>query len=185
MAEDLIRYDVLVQEAMRSVVRKVLTETARAGLPGNHHFFIAFDTRASGVRISSRLRERYPEEMTVVLQHQFWNLIVSDTGFEVGLSFGGTPERLLVPYTAIKGFFDPSVDFGLQFEVVNDDEEAGAGAAPNAEGEGEAAPAPTALPTPPGAAAPAAEAADGAAEVEEAPAKQAEVVSLDAFRKKP
>jgi hypothetical protein len=116
MAEDLIRYDVLVQEALRGVVRKVVTEAAKAGLPGEHHFFIAFDTTAPGVRISTRIKEKYPEEMTVVLQHQFWELTVTDSAFEVGLSFDGIAEKLHIPYTAIKGFFDPSVQFGLQFE---------------------------------------------------------------------
>jgi len=120
MAEDQIRYDVLVQEALRSVVRKVLTEAAQAGLPGEHHFYIAFDTAAPGVRISSRIRQKYPEEMTIVLQHQFWDFVVSDTHFEVSLSFGGIPERLVVPFTAVKGFFDPSVQFGLQFDPARD-----------------------------------------------------------------
>ncbi|MDR3496626.1 MAG: ClpXP protease specificity-enhancing factor SspB [Ancalomicrobiaceae bacterium] len=118
MTQDLIRYDVLVQDALRGVVRKIVAEIARTGLPGQHHFFIAFDTKHPGVRMSNRLRQRYPDEMTVVLQHQFWDLNVSDHAFEVGLSFSGIPERLLVPFNAIKGFFDPSVQFGLQFEVV-------------------------------------------------------------------
>jgi len=116
MAEDQIRYDVLVQEALRGVVRKVLTEAAQAGLPGEHHFYIAFDTAAPGVRISSRIRQKYPDEMTIVLQHQFWDFVVSETHFEVSLSFGGVAERLIVPFTAVKGFFDPSVQFGLQFD---------------------------------------------------------------------
>lgn len=120
MSDDHIRYDVLVQEALRGVVRKVVGEVVRTGLPGDHHFYIAFDTTAPGVRISSRIREQYPEEMTVVLQHQFWDLIVTEHTFEVGLSFGGIPERLLIPFSAIKGFFDPSVQFGLQFEVDNE-----------------------------------------------------------------
>lgn len=122
MAEDLIRYDVLVQDALRGVVRKVVDEAAKAGLPGEHHFFIAFDTTAPGVRISTRIREKYPEEMTVVLQHQFWELTVSETAFEVGLSFDGIPEKLHIPFAAIKGFFDPSVQFGLQFEPHSDDD---------------------------------------------------------------
>jgi hypothetical protein len=117
---DLIRYDLLAQDALRGVVRKVLTDVAREGLKGEHHFYVAFDTRAPGVRISDRLRQKYPEEMTIVLQHQFWDLSVNEHAFEVGVSFGGTPERLLVPFTAIKGFFDPSVQFGLQFEVAKD-----------------------------------------------------------------
>lgn len=121
MAEDLIRYDVLAQDALRGMLRKVLTEASRAGLPGEHHFYIAFDTRAPGVRISPRLKERYPDEITIVLQHQFWDLMVAENYFEVGLAFGGVPEKLVVPFTAIKGFFDPSVEFGLQFDVVRED----------------------------------------------------------------
>lgn len=117
MSQDHIRYDVLVQEALKSVVRKVLTEVMQAGLPGEHHFYISFDTQHPGVKISSRLRQRYPDEMTIVLQHQFWDLNVSDTQFEVNLSFGNVPEKLQVPFSAVKGFFDPSVQFGLQFEV--------------------------------------------------------------------
>jgi len=118
MAEDLIRYDILAQDALRGVVRKVLSEVALTGLPGDHHFFVSFATRAPGVRISSRLLEQYPEEMTIVLQHQFWDLKVTDTAFEVGLSFNNVPERLLVPFSALKGFADPSVQFGLQFEIA-------------------------------------------------------------------
>ncbi len=116
MPEDLIRYDIIIQDALRSAVKKILTEVARTGLPGEHHFYIAFDTTAPGVRISNRLRERYPQEMTVVLQHQFWDLVITEHTFEVGLSFGGVPERLLVPFSSIKGFFDPSVQFALEFE---------------------------------------------------------------------
>ncbi|WP_404403138.1 SspB family protein [Pelagibacterium halotolerans] len=119
MAEDHIRYDILAQEALRGVVRKVLNEVSRTGLPGEHHFFISFVTRAPGVRISQRLLEQYDKEMTIVLQNQFWDLKVTDTGFEVGLSFDGINEMLFVPFSAIKGFFDPSVQFGLQFEVAN------------------------------------------------------------------
>jgi len=116
MAIDHIRYDILAQDALRGVVRRVLIETAKNGLPGEHHFYISFDTRAEGVRLSPRMRAQYPEEMTVVLQHQFWDLEVTETGFEVGVSFGGIPERVTVPFAAIKGFFDPSVQFGLQFQ---------------------------------------------------------------------
>jgi hypothetical protein len=116
MAEDLIRYDIVIQDALRGAVRKILTEVVRIGLPGEHHFYIAFDTNAPGVRISPRLHERYPTEMTVVLQHQFWDLTVTDHAFEVGLSFGGIPEKLFVPFSSIKGFFDPSVQFALEFE---------------------------------------------------------------------
>lgn len=123
MTEDMIRYDLLAQEALRGVVRKVLSDTARHGLPADHHFYIAFDTNYPGVRISQRLREQYPNEMTIVLQHQFWDLTIGEHAFEVGLSFGNVPERLVIPFDAIKGFFDPSVQFGLQFEVIDLDQE--------------------------------------------------------------
>lgn len=118
MAEDLMRYDLMAQDALRGVVKAALKRAARTGLPGDHHFFIAFDTNHSGVKISERLRKKYPEEMTIVLQHQFWSLQVSEDKFEVDLSFDNIPERLSVPFVAIKGFFDPSVQFGLQFEVM-------------------------------------------------------------------
>ena len=117
MAEDHIRYDILAQEALRGVMRKVLAEVARTGLPGNHHFFITFLTGAPGVRISTRLRERYPEQMTIVIQFQYWDLKVTDTGFEVGLSFSDVPERLEIPFSAVRGFYDPSVNFELEFDV--------------------------------------------------------------------
>jgi hypothetical protein len=117
---DQIRYDLLTQQALRGVVRAVLTDAAKKGLPGEHHFYIAFNTRAEGVRMSERLRAQYPEEMTVILQHQFWDLVVTEEGFEVGLSFGGIPEKLAIPFEAINGFFDPSVQFGLQFEEVTE-----------------------------------------------------------------
>jgi hypothetical protein len=115
---DLIRYDILAQAALRGLVRDVLADAAKKGLPGDHHFYITFDTRAEGVRVSARLLEQYPEEMTIVLQHQFWDLKVTGETFEVGLSFGGVPERLLVPFEAITGFRDPSVQFALQFETI-------------------------------------------------------------------
>ena len=117
MTDDLIRYDVLAQDALRGVMRKVLGEVEKTGLPGEHHFFITFLTNAPGVRISSRLREKYPDQMTIVVQHQYWDLKVSDNGFEIGLSFSDVPERLLVPFAAIKGFYDPSVNFELEFDV--------------------------------------------------------------------
>jgi hypothetical protein len=93
-----------------------LADAAEHGLPGEHHFFITFLSTADGVKLSSRLLAQYPEEMTVILQHQFWDLVVTEERFEVGLSFGGIPERVVVPFSAIKSFFDPSVQFGLQFE---------------------------------------------------------------------
>jgi uncharacterized protein len=120
MTVDHIRYDILAQEALRGMLRTLLVDTARKGLPGEHHFFISFDTHADGVRLSARLREQYPEEMTIILQHQFWDLKVSDDGFEVGLSFSGVAERLAVPFAAITSFVDPSVQFALQFEAVTE-----------------------------------------------------------------
>ena len=121
MPVDHIRYDLLTQQALRAVVRRVLSDVAKTGsLPGEHHFYVTFDTRSPGVKLSPRLREQYPEEMTIVLQHQFWDLAVTDTHFEVALSFNGISEKLHVPLEAIKGFFDPSVQFGLQFETVTE-----------------------------------------------------------------
>ncbi len=117
MVQDLIRYDILAQDALRGVIRKVLMEVNKAGLPGNHHFFITFLTQAPGVRISSRLKEKYPEQMTIVLQHQYWDLVVTDQLFEVGLSFGEIAEKLVIPFSAIRGFYDPSVNFELEFDV--------------------------------------------------------------------
>ena len=114
---DLIRYDLLVQDALRGVVRHVLSDVARNGLQGEHHFFITFKTATPGLRLSNRMRERYPDEMTIILQHQFWGLAVTEAGFEVGLSFNNMPERLFVPYAAITMFQDPSVTFGLKFDV--------------------------------------------------------------------
>ena len=116
MATDHIRYDVLARDALRGVLRRVLTDAAEHGLPGEHHFFITFLSKAEGVKLSPRLLAQYPEEMTVILQHQFWDLAVTEDRFEVGLSFGGIAERLVVPFNSIKSFFDPSVQFGLQFE---------------------------------------------------------------------
>jgi hypothetical protein len=115
-AEQDIDYEALAQIAMRGVVRAVLGRVARSGLPGEHHFYIAFNTQAPGVVISKRLKEKYPEEMTIVLQHRFWDLTVTDDRFEVKLTFGAIPERLNIPFSAIKVFFDPSVPYGLQFE---------------------------------------------------------------------
>jgi hypothetical protein len=179
MAEDLIRYDILVQDALRGVVRKVLSEVSRTGLPGEHHFFIGFATRAPGVRISSRLLAKHPEEMTIVLQHQFWDLTVTEHAFEVRLSFNNQMERLLVPYTAVKSFLDPSVQFGLQFEISG--KPSGELAAVEEEDEPAAEPAepprpalPRLVETPPEEEEPA----------EEPAAAEAQVVSLDAFRKK-
>ena len=196
MPKDMIRYDVLAQEAFRGLVKKVLTEVSHAGLPGDHHFYVMFDTRAPGVRISARLKERYPEEMTIVIQHQYWELAVSDTAFEVGLSFSGVPEKLVVPFASIRGFFDPSVEFAVQFPLVDE-----SGNAADVTEDGPVKAIGPASGTPkaprPAAKAPAADKppkADKAAKTE-APKPAAEdkpedgdkpptVVSLDAFRKK-
>ena len=124
-AEPTIDYEALAQDAMRGVVRTVLTQAAKQGLPGDHHFYVSFDTNASGVVLSKRLKDKYPAEMTIVLQHRFWDLSVSDDGFEVKLTFDGIPERLVVPFAAIRVFFDPSVRYGLQFEDPNLEPEAG------------------------------------------------------------
>ena len=164
MAEDHMRYDILAQEALRGVVRKVLAEVSRTGLPGEHHFFISFATRAPGVRLSEKLLGQYDKEMTIVIQNQFWDLKVTETGFEVGLSFDGIPEMLVIPFSAVKGFFDPSVQFGLQFDPAtadkdDDQDEANADAAAES-----------------------AEATNGDQGGEPSGEK---VISLDAFRKKP
>jgi uncharacterized protein len=124
MAEDLMRYDQLAQNALRGVVRDALRKIQKTGLPGEHHFYIAFNTKYPGVGLSPRIAERYPREMTVVLQHQYWNLNIYEDRFEVELSFDNIPEKLIVPFNSIKGFLDPSVQFGLQFEVVPVEEEA-------------------------------------------------------------
>jgi len=120
MVVDLIRYDLLVQDALRGVVRQVLSGAARDGLPGDHHFYISFHTHAQGVRLSSRMRELYPDEMTIILQHQFWDLSVTEDAFEVGLSFRNVPEMLLIPFDAVTRFFDPSVGFELKFAVEDE-----------------------------------------------------------------
>ena len=178
MAVDYIRYDILAQAALRGVVRTVLADAAKKGLPGEHHFKITFATAAPGVRLSERMRGQYPDAMTIVLQHQFWDLTVDDDGFEVGLSFGGVPERVAVPFEAVTAFFDPAVQFGFQFETLDKQaaEEQGAPAKTPA-------PRPTAIEKP-----------DAAlpAPVQAAPAEPArdeksgggEVVRLDRFRKK-
>lgn len=162
MAEDHMRYDILAQEALRGVVRKVLSEVAKTGLPGEHHFFISFVTRAPGVRLSEKLLAQYDKEMTIVIQNQYWDLRVSETGFEVGLSFDGIPETLVIPFSAVKGFFDPSVQFGLQFDPST------APSAATAETDADNA---------------VMDAASTASSDDEKPGEK--VVSLDAFRKKP
>jgi hypothetical protein len=174
--KDHIRYDVLARDAMRGVLRRVLEDAAKLGLPGDHHFYITFLTQADGVKLSPRLMAQYPNEMTIILQHQFWDLVVTEDHFEVGLSFGSIPEKLVVPLAAIKAFLDPSVQFGLTFEAS----EAPAAAA-----------APTAA-TPPSAPVEKAKPEtksqdtkqDKALDGEHKPSDGAEVVRLDRFRKK-
>ena len=195
MPDDHIRYDLLAQQALRGVVRTVLADVAKKGLPGEHHFKITFNTAAPGVRLSDRLRAQYPETMTIILQHQFWDLAVGERAFEVGLAFGGISERLAVPFDSIVAFYDPAVQFGLQFEVI----EAAAGERGDAAKDAaKAAPAredksaqkPAALPPGKSAAgkksAPAAP--SGATEPpsggDDKPGGGGEVVRLDRFRKK-
>ncbi|MEO0730692.1 MAG: ClpXP protease specificity-enhancing factor SspB, partial [Pseudomonadota bacterium] len=116
-----IDYETLAQDAMRGVIVKILKTTEQSGLPGEHHFYISFDTNAPGVNISKRLRQQYPDVMTIVLQHRFWDLSVGDDQFEVKLTFDSIPERLVIPYEAIKVFFDPSVRYALQFDAPDID----------------------------------------------------------------
>ncbi len=201
MAEDHIRYDILVQDALRSVIRKILTEVAKTGvLPGNHHFFITFSTEAPGVRISSRLKEKYPDQMTIVLQYQFWDLKVTESGFEVTLSFSDVAEKLEVPFAAVRGFYDPSVNFELEFdvqmsesemesaEIMNLSKEHGSDDAPAHENDDADQPKPRKPARKTKAAAAEKTAADGkdaeSADEDEDGKPSADVVSLDSFRKK-
>ena len=159
--KDLLRYDRMVETALRGVVREALARAAASGLPGTHHFYITFKTRFPGVTVPDSLAADYPEEMTIVLEHQFWELEVEEQRFGVTLSFKNKPERVVVPFEAITSFTDPSVKFGLQFQP------------------GESAA------TPPGAAAkPAGEKKSDKAEKGDKSAKTADVVTLDSFRKK-
>lgn len=121
MPDSLIPYDEIVQEALRAVVGRVLGEVASSGLPGGHHFYISFKTQAPGVSIPRSLIERFPDEMTIVLQNKFWDLKVNDNGFEVGLTFNQVPSHLTVPFSAIVSFVDPAVNFALQFQAQIED----------------------------------------------------------------
>jgi hypothetical protein len=121
MAESWLRYDRMVEQALRGVVRKALSEAGQRGLPGDHHFYITFHTDRPGVGIADWLHQQYPQEMTIILQHQFWDLVVEEDRFAITLSFGGRHERLTIPFSALTAFADPSVKFGLQFEA-NEDE---------------------------------------------------------------
>jgi hypothetical protein len=200
MPEHHIRYDLLAQQALREVVRTVLADVAKKGLPGEHHFKITFNTTAPGVRLSDRLRAQYPETMTIILQHQFWDLAVTERAFEVGLSFGGIGELLAVPFDSIVAFYDPAVQFGFHFEAI-DAAAAGEGseaakdvakdaAKPALAGEDQTARKPAALPRGKSAAGkksePAApsETAEPPSGGNDKPDGGGEVVRLDRFRKK-
>jgi hypothetical protein len=142
--ESLIPYDEIVQDALRAVVGRVLGEIERSGgLPGGHHFYITFKTRAPGVSIPKHLAERFPDEMTIVIQHRFWDLKVEDESFTVGLSFGGVPATLHVPFAAVTQFHDPAVEFALTFhadaaEMPQEEHEEAENDAPESEGTDEA-----------------------------------------------
>jgi hypothetical protein len=165
VADDLIGYDGLMQDALRSVVRAALQQAATArGLPGKHHFYLTFRTHGAGVVIPEHLSNRYPDEMTIVLEHQFWDLEVYPDRFRVILKFSGQPHPIVIPFAAITRFFDPSVKFGLQFEPHHQDEARMAS--------GDATPGPTQPAPPP------------IAQQETPAAPNGSVVSLDAFRKK-
>ena len=183
MATDLIRYDLLVQDALRSVVRKVLADTARSGLIGEHHFNIAFKTQAPGVVVPPAVRQRFPDEMSIILQHEFWDLVVTRDGFEVSLNFSRKRERLTVPFDSITGFTDPSVPFGFKLEPRVAEPAASPAPAPakqQTSPPAPAKPAPAKPPAQPVAATKSAQRAEKPAE----PVGEAKVVSIDAFRKK-
>jgi uncharacterized protein len=120
---DLMRYDLRLQEAMRGAIRQIMTDVARSGFPGDHHFYISFRTTARGVQMSDRLRKQYPDEMTIVLQHQFWDLVVTEREFSVGLSFKQIGEKLVIPFDTITSFVDPTVQFALKFDVASANDE--------------------------------------------------------------
>ncbi len=168
MPEDLMRYDQLAQAALKGVVREALRKVEKTGLPGEHHFFIQFNTKFPGVSIGERLSQKYPREMTVVIQHQFFNLQVLEDRFQVELSFDNIPEKLVIPFASVKGFLDPAVQFGLQFEVAPTEE--ALVAEPQTEVKPKAETKPKLDSKPP--------------KAEEISAEKPNVVSLDAFRKK-
>ena len=173
---DRFHYDALVDDALRSVVRRVLTQVEAKGLPGSHHFYISFRSTDPGVELPEYLRAKYPEEMTIVLQHQYWDLVVGEDSFEVTVSFNKQQEHIKVPFAALSAFVDPSVRFGLQFDRKDK--------AGNSIEKSDTAPnAPTPLPAPE----PKAK-SDGAAEASGPDAKPedaaSKIVKLDSFRKK-
>ena len=118
-----IDYGGMMHRAMQGLIAEVLTRVAATGLPGEHHFFITFDTREDGVEIADWLRERYPDDMTIVIQHWYEDLRVTNDGFEITLNFGNAPERLVIPFESVRTFVDPSVEFGLRFETQESDDE--------------------------------------------------------------
>jgi hypothetical protein len=183
--KDLLRYDQMVETAMRGVVREALARTVANGLPGAHHFYITFKTQAPGVGLGAHLAAKYPDEMTIVLEHQFWDLQVREEDFDITLSFNNRPERITIPFAAIAAFADPSVKFGLQFPAAA---EAGADMAPSNKpmsAKLEAAkPAKPAIAEAEASPEPAVAKRAGRLAGKPAPSKQGEVVALDAFRKK-
>src|ERR1700744_6099475 len=188
MATDLIRYDLLVQDALRSVVRKVLADAARNGLVGEHHFNIAFKTQAPGVVVPPAVKQRFPDEMSIILQHEFWDLVVTQDAFEVSLNFSRKPERLTVPFDSITGFTDPSVPFGFKLEPrvsppasrTPAEEEKGATRSPAPTKQAPTKPTPVKPSAEPASAPKSARNAEKPAE----PAGETKVVSIDAFPKK-
>ncbi len=184
MATDLIRYDLLVQDALRSVVRKVLADAARNGLVGEHHFNIAFKTHAPGVVAPAAVKSRFPDEMSIILQHEFWDLVVTPDAFEVSLNFSRKPERLIVPFDSITGFTDPSVPFGFKLEPrLSEPASSPAPAAEHKEPTSRPAPAKLAPVKAPAQPAPPAKPAQNSEKSAER-ADETKVVSIDAFRKK-
>ena len=165
MAGKLLDYNQLVETALRGAVREALKRVAEFGLPGNHHFYVTFRTDQPGVELPDYLHERYPEEMTIVLQHQYWGLEPGEDAFQITLSFNKVPERLVIPYAAITAFADPSVQFGLQFRVAPNADARPAISSPAPVGESDAVP-------------------TAAASEDPAERKTGDVVALDAFRKK-
>jgi len=178
MAADLFfRYDLLVQNAYLGVVRAVLTQVAATGeLPGDHHFVIAFRTDARGVKISPRLQREWPQEITIILQHQFSNLVVNEDSFSVTLFFRSVPETLHVPFSALRAFADPAANFSFQFNIEGEEEDEDSADAPKAAGPASAKPESQSAPKP----SPRAPAGDDAP----APSAGDKIVSIDAFRKK-
>jgi len=164
MPQDQFHYDKMIEGALRGVVRDALVRVSRDGLPGDHHFYIGFATREPGVELPESLRARFPDEMTIVVQHQFWDLKVEDEAFTIVLSFQRQPERLVVPFAAIKSFADPSVNFALEFAAPV----TATGEPAAAEAEVSALPAPVASPP----------------KEEKEERTTGEVVALDAFRKR-